>query len=54
MTKTILFSIIAIILAIFGILVYFYDKKLIKGIEKHETEMQKKGHYKRHFTKIKK
>ena len=51
MTLTTFFSIIVLIIVIFGIVVYSYDKKLIKGIEKHEEEMRKKGHYKRHFIK---
>jgi|TARA_B100000315_G_scaffold251174_1_gene285506 hypothetical protein len=53
-TKTILFSIIGSLIIILGFVVHWYDKKLVKGIEKHEEEMQKKGHYKRHFIKDKK
>ena len=51
MTKTILFSILAVIAILSGIVIHFYDKKLIKGIKKHEEMMEKKGLFKRHFIK---
>jgi len=51
MTKTILFSIIVVVAIILGIAIHFYDKKLIKGIKKHEEMMEKKGLFKRHFIK---
>ena len=53
-TKTILFSAIGVVIVIFGIFVYFYDKRLIKEIEIYEKRMEKKGAYKRHFIKDKK
>ena len=53
-TKTILFSAIGVVIVIFGIFVYFYDKRLIKEIEIYEEKMKKKGAYKRHFIKDKK
>ena len=52
MTKTVLFSIIVVVAIILGIAIHFYDKKLIKGIKKHEEMMEKKGLFKRHFKKI--
>jgi|TARA_B100000959_G_scaffold6767_1_gene6934 hypothetical protein len=51
MTKTVLFSIIIIVIIILGILVNLYDKKLVKEIAEHEEKMKKKGLYKRHFIK---
>ena len=51
MTKTVLFSIIAVVTIILGIAIHFYDKKLIRGIKKHEEMMEKKGLFKRHFIK---
>ena len=51
MTKTILFSILAVIAILSGIVIHFYDKKLIRGIKKHEEMMEKKGLFKRHFIK---
>ena len=51
MTKTILFSIIAVVVIVLGIAIHFYDKKLIRGIKKHEDMMEKKGLFKRHFIK---
>ena len=51
MTKTILLSIIIVVIIILGIMVNFYDKKLVKEIAEHEEKMKKKGLYKRHFIK---
>ena len=51
MTKTILFSTIGIAIIILGFIIHWYDKKLIKDIAEHEKDMEKKGHYKRHFIK---
>ena len=51
MTKTILFSIIGSLIIILGLVIHWYDKKLIKDIAKHEESMKKKGLYKRHFIK---
>ena len=34
----------------FGV-VYFYDRKLVKSIEEYEKRLEKKGIFKRHFTK---
>ena len=47
MTKTVLFSIIVVVAIILGIAIHFYDKKLIKGIKKHEEMMEKKGLFKK-------
>ena len=43
MTKTVLFSIIVVVAIILGIAIHFYDKKLIRGIKKHEEMMEKRG-----------
>ena len=53
-TKTILFSAIGVVIVIFGIFVYYYDKRLMREIAVYEERMKKKGTYKRHFIKDKK
>ena len=50
-TETTLLLLVLLLLAgCFGV-VYFYDRKLVKSIEKYEKRLEKKGIFKRHFTK---
>ena len=51
MTETTLLLLVLLFLAgCFGV-VYFYDRKLVKSIEEYEERLEKKGIFKRHFTK---
>ena len=51
MTETTLFILVSIFLiACFGV-VYYYDKKLVKGITEYEKRLEEKGILKRHFIK---
>ena len=51
MTETTLFILVSIFLAVcFGV-VYYYDKKLVKGITEYEKRLEEKGILKRHFSK---
>ena len=47
---TLLILVLLLLIACFGV-VYFYDKKLVKSIEEYEERLEKKGIFKRHFTK---
>ena len=47
---TLLILVLLVLVACFGV-VYFYDKKLVKSIEEYEERLEKKGIFKRHFTK---
>ena len=47
---TLLLLVLLFLIACFGV-VYFYDRKLVKSIEEYEERLEKKGIFKRHFTK---
>ena len=47
---TLLLLVLLFLVACFGV-VYFYDRKLVKSIEEYEERLEKKGIFKRHFTK---
>ena len=47
---TLLLLVLLFLVACFGV-VYFYDRKLVKSIEEYEERVEKKGIFKRHFTK---
>lgn len=47
---TLLILVLLLLIGCFGV-VYFYDKKLVKSIEEYEERLEKKGIFKRHFTK---
>ena len=48
--KTLLILVLLFLVGCFGV-VYFYDRKLVKSIEEYEERLEKKGIFKRHFTK---
>ena len=51
MTKiTLLLLVLLLLVGCFGV-VYFYDRRLVKSIEEYEERLEKKGIFKRHFTK---
>ena len=47
---TLLLLVLLLLVGCFGV-VYFYDRKLVKSIEEYEKRLEKKGIFKRHFTK---
>ena len=47
---TLLLLVLLLLVGCFGV-VYFYDRKLVKSIEEYEERLEKKGIFKRHFTK---
>ena len=47
---TLLILVLLFLIGCFGV-VYFYDRKLVKSIEEYEERLEKKGIFKRHFTK---
>ena len=47
---TLLLLVLLFLIACFGV-VYFYDRRLVKSIEEYEERLEKKGIFKRHFTK---
>ena len=47
---TLLLLVLLLLVGCFGV-VYFYDRKLVKSIEVYEERLEKKGIFKRHFTK---
>ena len=47
---TLLLLVLLFLVGCFGV-VYFYDRKLVKSIEEYEERLEKKGIFKRHFTK---
>ena len=47
---TLILLVLLLLIGCFGV-VYFYDKKLVKSIEEYEEGLEKKGIFKRHFTK---
>jgi len=51
MTETTLLILVLLLLAgCFGV-VYYYDKRLVKGIIEYEKRLEEKGILKRHFSK---
>jgi hypothetical protein len=53
MTETTLLVLVLVLLFFvgFAIIVYYYDRKLVKKISEHEERLDKKGILKRHFSK---
>jgi hypothetical protein len=51
MTVLTLLLSIGLLITIFIVFVWIYDRKLVKEITRHEKKLEKKGIYKRHFTK---
>ena len=47
---TLLLLVLLLLVGCFGV-VYFYDRRLVKSIEEYEERLEKKGIFKRHFTK---
>ena len=47
---TLILLVLLLLVGCFGV-VYFYDRKLVKSIEEYEERLEKKGIFKRHFTK---
>ena len=47
---TLLLLVLLLLVGCFGV-VYFYDRKLVKSIDEYEERLEKKGIFKRHFTK---
>jgi hypothetical protein len=51
MTETTLLVLVLLFLVGCAIIVYYYDRKLVKKISEHEERLYKKGILKRHFSK---
>ena len=53
MTEVTLLAIIIIFIVFLILVIHFYDKYLVREINLYEKRLEKKGIFKRHFTKKK-
>ena len=53
MSETTLFILIIFFIFLLIVIIHFYDKHLVKEINNYEKRLEKKGIFKRHFTKQK-
>ena len=53
MSEATLFILIIFFIFLLIVIIHFYDKHLVKEINSYEERLEKKGIFKRHFTKQK-
>ena len=53
MSETTLLFIIVVFIVLLILVIHIYDKHLVKEINSYEKRLEKKGIFKRHFTKHK-
>ena len=53
MTATTLFIGLIFFIILLVIIIHFYDRHLVKQIKEYESRLEKKGIFKRHYTKSK-